>query len=140
MECVVCMELVKNKKDARFGLLSCEHCVCLECIRTWRSKEAVSTSKTCPICRSITFFITPSTVWPDDEITKSFIVSNYQSQLSKINCKHFNFGNGSCPFGTSCLYKHMLSDGSFETCNPRFVTGGEEESRILASYHLSDYL
>ncbi|MCE0481226.1 hypothetical protein HAX54_038803 [Datura stramonium] len=22
-----------------------------------------------------------------------------------IDCKHFDFGNGTCPFGTSCFYK-----------------------------------
>ena len=139
MECVVCMELVKNKKDPRFGLLSCEHCVCLECIRQWRSKESVSTSKTCPICRSTTFFVTPSTVWPDGETSKAFIISNYMSKLSKINCKHFNYGDGSCPFGTSCLYKHITREGSLASTNLRYVSGGDE-SRILASYHLSDYI
>jgi E3 ubiquitin-protein ligase makorin len=44
-ECVVCFETVKEKRDARFGLLDCEHCVCLECIRTWREAERVDTSK-----------------------------------------------------------------------------------------------
>jgi E3 ubiquitin-protein ligase makorin len=44
-ECVVCFEIVKEKKDPRFGLLACEHCVCLTCIRSWRDISSVDTSK-----------------------------------------------------------------------------------------------
>ena len=53
-ECVVCMDVVTLKKDPRFGILSklerlimedCDHCVCLECIRKWRTHETMDTSK-----------------------------------------------------------------------------------------------
>jgi hypothetical protein len=44
-ECVVCFEVVYKKVDPRFGLLDCDHCVCLECIRTWREAERVDTAK-----------------------------------------------------------------------------------------------
>ncbi|CAN6567326.1 unnamed protein product [Malus baccata var. baccata] len=30
-----------------------------------------------------------------------------------IDCKHFDFGNGNCPFGTSCFYKHTVKPGSY---------------------------
>ncbi len=54
MECVICMENVMSKADPRFGLLSksdffhlldCPHCVCLSCIRSWRTNERMDTSK-----------------------------------------------------------------------------------------------
>nr|AFK37020.1 unknown [Lotus japonicus] len=27
--------------------------------------------------------------------------------------KHFNFGNGNCPFGARCFYKHTVKQGSY---------------------------
>lgn len=33
-----------------------------------------------------------------------FGLSVFSSRRS-IDCKHFDFGNGTCPFGTSCFYK-----------------------------------
>lgn len=32
-ECAVCFEIVLEKQGGKFGLLSCNHCVCLKCIR-----------------------------------------------------------------------------------------------------------
>ena len=40
--------------------------------------------RTCPLCRSSTWFITPSTVWPLDPGEKEAIVDAYKSRLSKI--------------------------------------------------------
>jgi E3 ubiquitin-protein ligase makorin len=45
IECVVCLEIVSEKKDPRFGLLSCDHQVCLECVRKWRNTDGNDTSK-----------------------------------------------------------------------------------------------
>ncbi|XP_050284854.1 uncharacterized protein LOC126724297 isoform X7 [Quercus robur] len=30
-----------------------------------------------------------------------------------IDCKHFDFGNGNCPFGSSCFYKHKVKPVSY---------------------------
>ena len=49
MECVICMERVIEKKDARFGLLECIHCCCLECIRNWRQLENFQVISTCQL-------------------------------------------------------------------------------------------
>ncbi|KAF2293605.1 hypothetical protein GH714_003224 [Hevea brasiliensis] len=38
----------------------------------------------CPICRKLSYFVVPSVLW-------------------SIDCKYFDFGNGNCPFGTSCF-------------------------------------
>lgn len=32
--------------------------------------------------------------------------------MAEIDCKHFNFGEGRCPFVNSCFYKHALRDGT----------------------------
>uniref|UniRef100_A0A7N2LFY8 C3H1-type domain-containing protein n=1 Tax=Quercus lobata TaxID=97700 RepID=A0A7N2LFY8_QUELO len=36
---------------------------------------------------------------------KQDIVDSYKAKLKSIDCKHFDFGNGNCPFGSSCFYK-----------------------------------
>lgn len=32
------------------------------------------------------------------------------SSCRSIHCKHFDFGNGSCPFGSSCFYMVSYDD------------------------------
>ena len=79
-ECTVCFETIHENKNLRFGLLSCNHCVCLDCIRTWR-ENAISTAKLCPICRSTTFFVTPSTIWPNSYEHKQQIIQEYKNKM-----------------------------------------------------------
>jgi hypothetical protein len=31
--------------------------------------------------------------------------------MKQIDCKHFNFGEGTCPFSTSCFYRHVTKVG-----------------------------
>ena len=33
---------------------------------------------------------------------------------SRIDCKYYNFGEGTCPFGSSCFYAHVNRDGRRE--------------------------
>ncbi|KAI8824849.1 uncharacterized protein EV422DRAFT_235447 [Fimicolochytrium jonesii] len=145
MDCVVCMETVLQKPDPRFGLLDCEHCVCLDCIRKWRTNERMDTAKSCPICRTTTHVVTPSTTWPLTPHHKQSIIQTYKSRLNTIDCKHYAHGTGTCPFGTSCLYRHVGVDGVEEKVRLRRVVGagGEEqgeEVRILGGVMLVDFL
>ncbi|KAJ3279557.1 hypothetical protein HK104_001372 [Borealophlyctis nickersoniae] len=141
MECVVCMERVMGKRDPRFGLLNCEHCVCLECIRTWRTNERMDTSKvTCPICREVTHFVTPSVVWVVDPEAKAQVVEEYKAKLGSIPCKHYNYGDGTCPFGTSCFYQHVGRDGVPEEVKLRVVKDDEEGVKIVSTVRLADFL
>ena len=41
-ECAICLETISEKpsSDQRFGLLSCQHCFCLRCIRQARAQNA----------------------------------------------------------------------------------------------------
>ncbi|KAH6597438.1 hypothetical protein BASA61_003153 [Batrachochytrium salamandrivorans] len=143
-ECVVCMEKVAEKSNPRFGLLVCEHCVCLECIRTWRTKETMGTAKTCPICRAVTYLVVPSSVWPTDSSSKEQIVQNYRTHLRQIDCKHFNYGEGTCPFSTSCLYRHADRIGAEIQSRPRFLMcaddADEGTAHALKQVHLFDFL
>ncbi|GIL77655.1 hypothetical protein Vretifemale_7147 [Volvox reticuliferus] len=123
VECGICLERVLSKPsvaERRFGLMSCDHAFCLACIRSWRGRNedatlAIDTAvRTCPVCRTPTHFVTPSLVWPASAEEKACIVAAYKEKLCTIDCKHFNFGQGTCPFSTSCFYRHMYKDGRME--------------------------
>lgn len=38
----------------------------------------------------------------------------YRARLASIDCRHFAFGEGHCPFATSCFYRHAYKDGTLE--------------------------
>ena len=73
-------------------------------------------------CRAeVSYFVVPSTHWLSDPEQKGALIDNYKQVLvaavahadcggmqgmGKKDCKHFNFGDGSCPFGSSCFYSH----------------------------------
>lgn len=70
--------------------------------------------RTCPECRLVTHFVTPSTVWPASVEAKKRIVDCYKTHLASIDCRNFNMGEGKCPFGASCFYRHAYPDGRIE--------------------------
>ncbi|KAI8834830.1 hypothetical protein BJ741DRAFT_609284 [Chytriomyces cf. hyalinus JEL632] len=140
MDCVVCFDRVLRKPDPRFGLLICDHCVCLECARQWRRNESMDNAKACPICRQISHIIIPSSIWITDPYEKEVALDAYKKRMNKIDCKHYNFGEGTCPFGTSCLYRHVRRDGSADEGRVRFVVGGQEgEARVIGAVQLFDF-
>ena len=47
-----------------------------------------------------------------DDADKAAIVGEYRARLARIHCRHFDRGAGSCSFGSSCFYAHVLPDGS----------------------------
>ncbi len=53
----------------------------------------------------VQYFVTPSSVWPADAEEKGRITEGYRAKLGQIDCKWFDHGEGSCPFGTSCFYR-----------------------------------
>ncbi|KAK4794298.1 hypothetical protein SAY86_012292 [Trapa natans] len=126
IECSVCLEPVLSKTTAaerKFGILSeCNHPFCITCIRNWRSSSPTpgmdvnSALRACPICRKLSYFIIPSVIWYTTKEEKEEIVDSYKAKLKSIDCKHFDFGNGSCPFGTSCFYKLMLCTILLDKC------------------------
>ncbi|OWM77200.1 hypothetical protein CDL15_Pgr028837 [Punica granatum] len=122
IECSICFDriLLKPPAERKFGILSeCDHPFCITCIRNWRRSSPASgmdvnsASRSCPICRKLSYFVVPSDIWYTTKEEKERIISNYKARLKLIDCKHFNFGNGNCPFGSSCFYKHTVKPGSY---------------------------
>ena len=70
--------------------------------------------RTCPVCRQASWFVTPSSVWPSNPAERLRIIEAYKTRLKTIDCRHFDFGESRCPFGTSCFYKHAYRDGTLE--------------------------
>ncbi|GAB4814955.1 hypothetical protein N2152v2_002001 [Parachlorella kessleri] len=148
VECSICLEKVLENADPRerkFGLMACEHPFCLGCIRNWRQKvdgpaDVDSALRTCPVCRTTTHFVVPSTAWPATPEDKDLVISGYKAKLGTIDCKHFAFGEGTCPFGTSCFYRHAYRDGRLEEPTLRRAAADEGEVKVLQPVRLSDFL
>ncbi|KAI4323391.1 hypothetical protein L6164_023003 [Bauhinia variegata] len=126
IECNVCLERVLSKPRAaerKFGLFpECDHAFCISCIRNWRSSatndpthrmDLTRTVKACPVCRKQSYFVIPSPIWYSTQEEKQEIIENYKAKCKLIDCKHFDSGNGNCPFGTNCFYKHTVKPGSY---------------------------
>jgi E3 ubiquitin-protein ligase makorin len=105
----------------------------------YRAPQAL---RTCPQCRAPTHFITPSAVWPGTPEEKDAIRAGYRARLGEIDCKHFALGEGTCPFGTSCMYRHAYRDGRLEERGGalRRVVGDEGEVRTLGTTRLGDFI
>jgi hypothetical protein len=117
LECGICYEIILES-ERRFGILSdCTHSFCLPCIRDWRSSNetaetsARASTKTCPLCRTVSHFVIPCDRMVVDSQRKLKLIQEYRSETSSIPCKHFAFGEGTCPFGVSCFYAHVDKEG-----------------------------
>ncbi|KAK7243589.1 hypothetical protein RIF29_38394 [Crotalaria pallida] len=132
IECNVCLERVLSKPkptECKFGVLpECNHAFCLSCIRHWRNSAPTSgfdmsnnanAVRTCPVCRKLSYFVIPSSIWYSTNEEKQEIIDNYKANCRMIDCKHFNSGNGNCPFGNSCFYKHTVKPGSYAWIHKR---------------------
>lgn len=121
IECRICYERVLSKPEGdecKFGILSeCDHPFCLSCIRNWRNSAPTSAIKrnvkTCPMCRKLSYYVIPSSIWYFTMEEKQDIIDNYKTSCKLINCKLFDFGNGYCPFRNTCFYRHTVKPGSY---------------------------
>ncbi|KQK18474.1 E3 ubiquitin-protein ligase makorin isoform X1 [Brachypodium distachyon] len=150
IECSVCLDRVLSKPTAaerKFGLLSeCDHPFCISCIRNWRGNSPTSgmdvnsALRACPICRKLSYYVIPSVLWYFSKEEKMEIIDNYKSKLKSIDCKYFDFGTGTCPFGTSCFYKHAYRDGRLEEVILRHLDAEDGTTLIAKNIRLSDFL
>ncbi|KAG1707311.1 hypothetical protein DVH05_026503 [Phytophthora capsici] len=109
--CGICFDdIVQSGKH--FGLLTCDHCFCLDCLRSWRQSKDMESEviRACPACRLPSDFIVPSLIFVTGE-EKRKVVDTYKSHLALRECKYFNGLFGSCPFGPRCFYAHRDSQG-----------------------------
>ncbi|KAJ6852235.1 E3 ubiquitin-protein ligase makorin [Iris pallida] len=149
IECSVCLDRVLSKPtsaERKFGLLSeCDHPFCITCIRNWRSNSPTTgmdintTLRACPICRKLSYFVIPSVIWYSSKEEKQEIIDSYKNRLKSIDCRHFDFGNGTCPFGTSCFYRHAYRDGSLEEVVLRHLDAEDGNTVIAKDVRLSDF-
>lgn len=113
MECGICLHKIReNHKE--FGLLlGCSHSFCLNCMRVWRGQVNVpkEVARSCPICRTTSFYIIPSPVFVEGYEEKMNMANQYKQKLGGIPCRFFNFGEGECPFSSSCFYDHRYKNG-----------------------------
>ncbi|CAI5736094.1 unnamed protein product [Peronospora destructor] len=108
--CGICFDdIVQSGKH--FGLLSCDHCFCLDCLRSWRQSKDMELVRACPACRLPSDYIVPSLIFCIGE-EKREVVNAYKSHLALRECKYFNGLFGSCPFGPRCFYAHRDSEGN----------------------------
>lgn len=110
VDCPICLQTIKTPK--LFGLLSsCDHAVCLDCIRSWRKSDDQNEGKYgCPICRTESRLVIPSSVFAVGR-EKNEIRATYLTRLSSIPCKLFNYGQGHCRFAPECNYAHLTTAG-----------------------------
>jgi len=115
--CGICMEIVMEKMpktEARFGIMpNCNHCFCLSCLRKWRQAKQFENKiiRACPECRQTSDYICPSKYWMDTSEEKEKLFDDYRANLLKKECKYFDKGQGECPFGNKCFYRHANKEG-----------------------------
>ncbi|KAH7909076.1 hypothetical protein BJ138DRAFT_1011558 [Hygrophoropsis aurantiaca] len=144
--CNICLD-----KPTTYGLLTnCSHVFCQQCIRQWRDPASKTSDvvvsgviKKCPLCRSSSRFITPSTYfYASGDPRKQETVDKYRESMARVPCKYFEetkstlLGKPSCPFGSECFYKHENADGtSYVFGNGANISMGEYRRRRNAGLH-----
>ena len=140
-ECGICFENVKRRGE-RFGMLeSCDHAFCLSCIRGWRREREQDKQnlRLCPVCRNESFYVIPSDTIILDPVEKKRIIDQYKQEMGRIPCKLFDYGRGTCPFGTSCFYAHLNPDGTRYIPPPLKWLRGADGSEVKSEVKLSDF-
>ncbi|KAF7309685.1 hypothetical protein MIND_00339900 [Mycena indigotica] len=116
--CSVCLE-----KATTYGLLTgCNHVFCITCIKQWRSTSnpdvvESGNTKRCPMCRTASKFIIPSSKFYPQGPEKDKAIERYKTSMKRIPCRHFqqsltNRTTGFCKYGRDCFYLHRNPDGS----------------------------
>ncbi|CAA7267402.1 unnamed protein product [Cyclocybe aegerita] len=120
--CSICFE-----KPTTYGLLGgCSHIFCIACIKQWRDPQNKpggvldsGNTKKCPMCRSASKFITPSSkFWKGGTPEKEKVVQNYKDSMARVPCRYFqkslqkNKRKPICPYGKDCFYQHITEDGT----------------------------
>ena len=66
-----------------------------QCIKNWRGSEGKSadmieagTTKTCPMCRTSSRFVTPSSLfYPEGDPMKAQVIEQYKNSMARVKCK-----------------------------------------------------
>ena len=73
--------------------------------------KKISFCRACPECRQTSDYICPSRYWVETPEEKARLLDDYKLALNKKECKYFRKGEGECPFGNKCFYRHDGGDG-----------------------------
>ncbi|XP_017072450.1 probable E3 ubiquitin-protein ligase makorin-1 [Drosophila eugracilis] len=146
--CGICFDTIMEKagREKRFGILpNCNHIFCLECIRTWRQAKQFEhkITRACPECRVCSDFVCPSAFWVETKEEKDKLLNDYRSALGAKDCKYFKKGEGKCPFGNKCFYKHALPNGNIVDVGlPKRTRKLQSQTEIidLLDIYLWDYV
>ena len=71
------------------------------------------------------------------------MIEAYKQALAAKPCREFQFGEGTCPFGSSCFYGHIYRDGrdaKAEAPHLRHQTAADGATRIMREVRLSNFL
>jgi len=147
--CGVCFEdIVRSGK--RFGLMSsCDHCFCIDCLRTWRRQsnkndQHSTVTQACPTCRVQSKLVVPSKKFAVGS-EKQKIFEGYKKRMEKMPCRYFDGSIGSCPFGRSCFYAHLDWDGEDLKANDvrrssRNTSGSRPSNNVLDDFEVVQVL
>lgn len=95
--CGICLEDLSmssgeiSTQEKKFGLLSgCNHIFCIECIKSWRSHaihNQISHSERdsrlcCPVCRTFTKQVVPSSEFPVNDTRKKEIIDEWNTAIA----------------------------------------------------------
>lgn len=146
--CGICFDTIMEKagREKRFGILpNCNHIFCLECIRTWRQAKQFENkiTRACPECRVCSDFVCPSAFWMETKEEKDKLLNDYRAALGAKDCKYFKKGEGKCPFGNKCFYKHALPNGDIVDVGlPKRTRKLQSQNEIidLLDIYLWDYV
>ncbi|KAH0453099.1 hypothetical protein IEQ34_017423 [Dendrobium chrysotoxum] len=106
MECSVCMDHVLSKlKLSEFDLPFCVSCIGMNVNNPLRAD---------PMCRKLSYFVTPPVIWYSTSEEKQGTDDSSKAKTKTIDCNYFCSGNGNCPFGTNCFYKHACRAGQLK--------------------------
>ncbi|XP_037926086.1 probable E3 ubiquitin-protein ligase makorin-1 [Hermetia illucens] len=148
--CGICFEIIMEKsgREQRFGILpNCNHIFCLECIRKWRQAKQFDNKiiRACPECRIPSDYVCPSAFWVETKDEKEKLITDYKKALGEKDCKYFKKGEGKCPFGNKCFYKHALPGGErvdvgVPKRNKRKIQRADDEILDLFDLYLWDFV
>jgi len=139
VECGICYEKIPSTGRTLGLLANCNHVFCYNCIKKWRSTVLnLSSVKSCPLCRKISFYIIPSSIYPKNEEEKNLIITEYRKSRMKIRCKYYRYPDHQfCPFGDECFYAHLLPNGERAELGPPHVQLEYRSSRNTDLHYIS---
>ncbi|KAL7668770.1 hypothetical protein ACOME3_009460 [Neoechinorhynchus agilis] len=113
-ECPICLEKVKNTPTGRYGIQDgCEHRVCLQCLRTWRTDCRFLNHRQCPCCRKRCDLVIPTKVWYKTKEEREKMINDYRARAVRRYCKYY-LNQQNCPFDKMCPFSHKEIETSID--------------------------